>query len=508
VANVFISYSTKDRAYVRRLAEFLESRGLTVWYDLDLIPYELWEDAIEREITACDTFILVMSPAAARSTWVRRERHLAEKLHKRLAPLWLKGRPFWTVSERQHEDVRGGVMPSDTFVTSIGGRPAPSDAPSTGAASRADWRVNRRTLLITGAVAAVAGVSYLAGTRLHGNGQQAAPSPTDSPGPSMSATETAVADPSPTPGAAASSTSAAPPRSVKAQLLHTLADHTDDIYAAVWSPDSSRLATAGLDGIVRIWDAVSGSLLKSCVDRPGDAIFDAAWSPDGRHVATGSGLVAIWDPTEGTLVRTLAENDSSTKTTLAWSPDSTRLATGAANNTAKVWDATTGALLHTIQHSGFVGAVAWSPDGTRLATGSYDDTCKIWNTANWSLLFSLSHASAVDAVSWSRDGSRLATACWDNTASVWNTANGSRLRRLTGHAGLLTGVAWSPDGQLLATASYDQTARVWDAAAGTTLATLPAATTYGVRSVTWSPDGTRIAVARDPAADIWRIDRG
>ena len=53
-------------------------------------------------------------------------------------------------------------------------------------------------------------------------------------------------------------------------------------------------------------------------------------------------------------------------------------------------------------------------------------------------------------------------------------------------------VSWSPDGTRLATGSEDGTAKVWDAAGGRELLTLKGHTGQ-VHSVSWSPDGTRLA---------------
>jgi WD40 repeat protein len=54
-------------------------------------------------------------------------------------------------------------------------------------------------------------------------------------------------------------------------------------------------------------------------------------------------------------------------------------------------------------------------------------------------------------------------------------------------------VTFSPDGQRLATASDDKTARVWDIASGRELARLPHEDS--VSSVAFSPDGLRLATA-------------
>jgi WD40 repeat protein len=71
-----------------------------------------------------------------------------------------------------------------------------------------------------------------------------------------------------------------------------------------------------------------------------------------------------------------------------------------------------------------------------------------------------------------------------------------------GHSSLVLSVSWSPDGARLATGSADGTAKTWDAAGGRELLTLTGhANTV---SVSWSPDGTRLATgSEDSTAKVW-----
>ena len=78
---------------------------------------------------------------------------------------------------------------------------------------------------------------------------------------------------------------------------------------------------------------------------------------------------------------------------------------------------------------------------------------------------------------------------------------------LIGHRASVRSVAWSPDGSRLATASWDGTARVWDAS-GREILTLEG-NRGQVNSVSWSPDGTRLATASwDGTARVWDAVRG
>jgi hypothetical protein len=52
---------------------------------------------------------------------------------------------------------------------------------------------------------------------------------------------------------------------------------------------------------------------------------------------------------------------------------------GTGDNTAKLWDATTGQLLHTFEHPGPAVSVAFSPEGRRIVTASADTSIRLWD---------------------------------------------------------------------------------------------------------------------------------
>jgi hypothetical protein len=72
---------------------------------------------------------------------------------------------------------------------------------------------------------------------------------------------------------------------------------------------------------------------------------------------------------------------------VAFSPDGARLLTGSFDNTARLWDAKTGAELLAFKgHAGSVYSVAFSPDGARLLTGSEDKTARLWDAKTGQVL--------------------------------------------------------------------------------------------------------------------------
>ncbi len=65
MAHIFISYSKHNKAYARRLADYLIASGFDVWID-DRIDYgALWVDVIQKAIEDCSAFVVVMNSGSA-----------------------------------------------------------------------------------------------------------------------------------------------------------------------------------------------------------------------------------------------------------------------------------------------------------------------------------------------------------------------------------------------------------------------------------------------------------
>jgi hypothetical protein len=88
---IFISYSRKDIAFVRRLAGDLEKAGYDVWWDLtDLRGGDDWPRVIPAAIESSAFFLVVLSPNSAVSDWVEKEYTLALDLRKKIIPIMYK----------------------------------------------------------------------------------------------------------------------------------------------------------------------------------------------------------------------------------------------------------------------------------------------------------------------------------------------------------------------------------------------------------------------------------
>ena len=93
---------------------------------------------------------------------------------------------------------------------------------------------------------------------------------------------------------------------------------------------------------------------------------------------TTNNSIQVWDATTGRTLLTY-KGSSSQAYALAWSPDGKHIASGGDDNIVRVWDASTGQTF--LQYRGqndVIFKVAWSPDGTMIASASADGTVQIW----------------------------------------------------------------------------------------------------------------------------------
>ena len=71
---VFLSHSDRDRPFVTELAAMMRRHGSPLWYSrTNILGAQQWHDEIGAALRRCDWFVLVLSPNAVESIWVKRE---------------------------------------------------------------------------------------------------------------------------------------------------------------------------------------------------------------------------------------------------------------------------------------------------------------------------------------------------------------------------------------------------------------------------------------------------
>ena len=111
--------------------------------------------------------------------------------------------------------------------------------------------------------------------------------------------------------------------------------------------------------------------------------MSVAYSPDGRHIISGSwdNAIRIWDAETGAAVGKPLEGHSGGVESVAYSPDGRHIISGSSDRTIRIWDAESGAAVGRPLkgHTEWVRSVAYSPNGRHIISGSDDETIRIWD---------------------------------------------------------------------------------------------------------------------------------
>ncbi|MBF2003593.1 MAG: caspase family protein [Synechococcales cyanobacterium M58_A2018_015] len=232
------------------------------------------------------------------------------------------------------------------------------------------------------------------------------------------------------------------------RLQLNLQGHQAAVPHIVFSSDRQSLATASLDGTIRLWTVNPQTIYNtrlsparvlswSAEQRSSSAIHGLHFSPNGQQVlaiAADSPLVKIWSVQSGEVVQQLA--GSAAVIQASYSPTGDWIATTHADGSLALWRAATGELQIRLPQSRVSTSLQFSADGQTLLTAAEDGIVQLWRlqptpTATLEPAATFSHGEPLRAARFGPQGRSIATLGQSGTVKLWKTENGQPLSILS-----------------------------------------------------------------------------
>lgn len=273
-----------------------------------------------------------------------------------------------------------------------------------------------------------------------------------------------------------------------------LPGHEGPVFALAFGADDRTLYSAGADGTLRAWswnrpdmglgagaEAVRSAVITGDTSTvPGERqspLYALALAPDGSRLAAAGedGTVGLWQigaaPADGIML----SGHTGAVNTLAFSPDGQELASAGNDGSVRIWSSDDGEQLAVLAAgessalADFINLVVYSPDGNWLASGGSDGSVRLWRVPQPAAPAVTSiplrgHGDAVHALSFSPDGSWLASADDGGEVRLWNVAQPDDNVLLGRHTANVRGLAFAEGdgGPVLVSTGYDGEVRLWN----------------------------------------------
>jgi dynein assembly factor with WDR repeat domains 1 len=250
--------------------------------------------------------------------------------------------------------------------------------------------------------------------------------------------------------------------SATGEKLLALEGHKNVVYASAFdnTPIGEKIVTISFDKTTRIWDANTGECLHALRGHTSEVVC-VAFNPQSTVVATGGmdHIAMLWLVESGELLASLTGHDAEI-VGVTFNHEGDKIVTASFDCTLRIWEVPSGQCIQTLAgHTGEISSCTFNMQGDLCVSGSTDHTCKIWSVATGQCTHTLrGHSDDILDVAFHDD--LVATAAADDTVRVYHAETGTCSTIFSGHTGEVSQVKFSPSGSRIITASSDKTCRL------------------------------------------------
>ena len=216
------------------------------------------------------------------------------------------------------------------------------------------------------------------------------------------------------------------PKPIPPEAKHTLkAAHAGGVTALAFSPDGNRLASAGADGSVKIWEVESAKQFVA-IEAHAGSVNAVVFAPNGESFATAGAdkTFKIWKVNNPDKPALTSPEHKGPVLAVAFSSDGKQIASGsgeaAKSGQVQVWDAGKGKLVHAFAElTDAVTTLSFHPKLPRLASGGKDKKVRVWSLTLKKQLYEDLHKEGLIKVQYSADGKVMGSVCAEE-GKWWN----------------------------------------------------------------------------------------
>ncbi|ODH52882.1 hypothetical protein GX48_01076 [Paracoccidioides brasiliensis] len=291
-----------------------------------------------------------------------------------------------------------------------------------------------------------------------------------------------------------------------------LTELTDEVWYLEFSHDGTKLATAGRENLVIIYDVATFAVIHRLTDHGGSVAY-ATWSPDDTKLISCSHdyKARLWDVETGRCILTI-DHHHEPVTSAAWAPDSESFVTGSLDSQSQLclWSVV-GESLYKWSGNYRVRDCSISPDGSRLVAISTEKSVYVYNFETRVEEYSMTLKLDLTCVNISRDSRYMLLSTSECEVQLLGIETGEVVRQYLGQKQgnfIIRSTFGGAAENFVVSGSEDSKIHIWHKENCTLVATLQGHGHGCVNAVSWNPKdpGMFASAGDDHKVRIWTRD--